>query len=240
MYLQHTSKILPGIQSLSPPPHSNKRMEMERRNHYKKSLWTEEEDKILMDYVKVHGKGQWNRIAKKTGLNRCGKSCRLRWMNYLSPSVKRGNFTGQEEDLIIRLHNLLGNRWSLIARRVPGRTDNQVKNYWNTHLRKKLGIKRENGRVDVSKLEHSKAEKISGALITSNSSLSCGVSSRAMESKVNEGNPNAADASKTQEPVIDDGCVNSFWVSNNDFELNTPSLMEFFDGFPLDFDLYGL
>ncbi|CAN6839195.1 unnamed protein product, partial [Brassica oleracea] len=107
---------------------------------YKKGLWTVEEDKILMDYVRTHGQGHWNRIAKKTGLKRCGKSCRLRWMNYLSPSVNRGNFTDQEEDLIIRLHKLLGNRWSLIAKRVPGRTDNQVKNYWNTHLSKKLGL----------------------------------------------------------------------------------------------------
>ncbi|XP_010507072.1 PREDICTED: trichome differentiation protein GL1-like [Camelina sativa] len=77
-------------------------------------------------------------VVRKTGLKRCGKSCRLRWMNYLSPNVKKGTFTEQEEDLIIRLHKLLGNRWSLIAKRVPGRTDNQVKNYWNTHLSKKL------------------------------------------------------------------------------------------------------
>ncbi|XP_010551900.1 PREDICTED: transcription factor WER [Tarenaya hassleriana] len=118
-----------------------KKTEDEGNNEYKKGLWTVEEDKILMDYVKAHGKGHWNRISKKTGLKRCGKSCRLRWMNYLSPNVKRGNFTEQEEDLIIRLHKLLGNRWSLIAKRVPGRTDNQVKNYWNTHLSKKLGIK---------------------------------------------------------------------------------------------------
>uniref|UniRef100_A0A7N0TN32 Uncharacterized protein n=1 Tax=Kalanchoe fedtschenkoi TaxID=63787 RepID=A0A7N0TN32_KALFE len=106
---------------------------------YRRGLWTEEEDRILMEYVEVHGKGHWNRIAKKTGLKRCGKSCRLRWVNYLSPNVKRGSFTEQEEDLIIRLHKLLGNRWSLIAGRVPGRTDNQVKNYWNTHLSKRNG-----------------------------------------------------------------------------------------------------
>lgn len=73
-----------------------------------------------------------------TGLLRCGKSCRLRWMNYLRPDIKRGNIGPEEEDLIIRLHCLLGNRWSLIAGRLPGRTDNEIKNYWNSHLSKKL------------------------------------------------------------------------------------------------------
>lgn len=72
------------------------------------------------------------------GLLRCGKSCRLRWMNYLRPNIKRGNITCDEDDLIIRLHSLLGNRWSLIAGRLPGRTDNEIKNYWNTHLSKRL------------------------------------------------------------------------------------------------------
>lgn len=59
-------------------------------------------------------------------------------MNYLRPDIKRGNITPDEDDLIIRLHALLGNRWSLIAGRLPGRTDNEIKNYWNTHLSKKL------------------------------------------------------------------------------------------------------
>ncbi|XP_042377924.1 transcription factor MYB3-like [Zingiber officinale] len=72
------------------------------------------------------------------GLKRSGKSCRLRWLNYLRPDIKRGNISDDEEALIIRLHKLLGNRWSLIARRLPGRTDNEIKNYWNTTLVKKL------------------------------------------------------------------------------------------------------
>lgn len=72
------------------------------------------------------------------GLFRCGKSCRLRWMNYLRPDIKRGNITPDEEDLIVRMHALLGNRWSLIAGRLPGRTDNEIKNYWNTHLSKRI------------------------------------------------------------------------------------------------------
>ncbi|XP_020229717.1 transcription factor MYB23-like [Cajanus cajan] len=100
--------------------------------------WSAEEDKILMNYVQVHGEGKWRELSKRAGLKRCGKSCRLRWLNYLKPDIKRGNISSDEEDLIIRLHKLLGNRWSLIAGRLPGRTDNEIKNYWNTYLRKKV------------------------------------------------------------------------------------------------------
>ncbi|GLT56109.1 hypothetical protein SLA2020_291800 [Shorea laevis] len=100
--------------------------------------WTPREDTLLIKYVQTHGEGHWRSLPKKAGLLRCGKSCRLRWMNYLRPDIKRGNITPDEDDLIIRLHSLLGNRWSLIAGRLPGRTDNEIKNYWNTHLSKKL------------------------------------------------------------------------------------------------------
>lgn len=104
----------------------------------KRGPWTPEEDEILASYVKKEGEGRWRTLPKRAGLMRCGKSCRLRWMNYLRPSVKRGQIAPDEEDLILRLHRLLGNRWSLIAGRIPGRTDNEIKNYWNTHLSKKL------------------------------------------------------------------------------------------------------
>ncbi|KAL6290525.1 hypothetical protein ACE6H2_008035 [Prunus campanulata] len=100
--------------------------------------WTPREDTLLTKYIEAHGEGHWRSMPKKAGLLRCGKSCRLRWMNYLRPDIKRGNITPDEDDLIVRLHSLLGNRWSLIAGRLPGRTDNEIKNYWNTHLSKKL------------------------------------------------------------------------------------------------------
>ncbi|XP_050363766.1 transcription factor MYB114-like [Argentina anserina] len=100
--------------------------------------WTAEEDQRLAQAIEVYGARKWKSVATKAGLNRCGKSCRLRWMNYLRPNIKRGNISDQEEDLILRLHKLLGNRWSLIAGRLPGRTDNEIKNYWNSHLSKKI------------------------------------------------------------------------------------------------------
>ncbi|KAK1581926.1 hypothetical protein Q3G72_010234 [Acer saccharum] len=104
----------------------------------KKGPWTPEEDELLSNYINREGEGRWRTLPKRAGLLRCGKSCRLRWMNYLRPCVKRGRIAPDEEDLILRLHRLLGNRWSLIAGRIPGRTDNEIKNYWNTHLSKKL------------------------------------------------------------------------------------------------------
>ncbi|XP_027364662.1 transcription factor MYB23-like [Abrus precatorius] len=112
-----------------------------------RGAWSAEEDKILINYVQLHGEGKWRELSKRAGLKRCGKSCRLRWLNYLKPDIKRGNISSDEEDLIIRLHNLLGNRWSLIAGRLPGRTDNEIKNYWNTYLRKKVEQKHNHNKV---------------------------------------------------------------------------------------------
>ncbi|XP_078177378.1 myb-related protein 308-like [Carex rostrata] len=110
----------------------------DEKREMNKGAWSKQEDQRLTEYVQMHGEGRWASVPKAAGLLRCGKSCRLRWINYLRPDLKRGNFSEDEEDLIVKLHALLGNRWSLIAGRLPGRTDNEVKNYWNSHLSKKL------------------------------------------------------------------------------------------------------
>ncbi|CAI0388506.1 unnamed protein product [Linum tenue] len=104
----------------------------------KKGPWTPEEDILLVSYIQEHGPGNWRAVPTHTGLLRCSKSCRLRWTNYLRPGIKRGNFTDHEEKMIIHLQALLGNRWAAIASYLPERTDNDIKNYWNTHLKKKL------------------------------------------------------------------------------------------------------
>ncbi|KAL5217506.1 hypothetical protein ABZP36_018190 [Zizania latifolia] len=104
----------------------------------RRGLWSPEEDDKLMNHIAKYGHGCWSSVPKLAGLERCGKSCRLRWINYLRPDLKRGTFSQEEEDLIIQLHSMLGNKWSQIAAQLPGRTDNEVKNFWNSYIKKKL------------------------------------------------------------------------------------------------------
>ncbi|KAK9063204.1 hypothetical protein SSX86_017074 [Deinandra increscens subsp. villosa] len=114
------------------------------KGEVKKGAWTPEEDRILLDYITKNGHGTWRSFPKLAGLRRCGKSCRLRWTNYLRPDIKRGAFSYDEEQRIFQLHGLLGNKWAAIASRLPGRTDNEIKNYWNSHLRKRIPNKNTN------------------------------------------------------------------------------------------------
>ncbi|PKA52591.1 Transcription factor GAMYB [Apostasia shenzhenica] len=103
----------------------------------KKGPWTSAEDAILIEYVKKNGEGNWNAVQKNSGLQRCGKSCRLRWANHLRPNLKKGSFSPQEEMLILHLHAQLGNKWARMAAQLPGRTDNEIKNYWNTRIKRR-------------------------------------------------------------------------------------------------------
>ncbi|GER43116.1 myb-related protein [Striga asiatica] len=107
------------------------------KNTMKKGPWTTSEDVILIEYVKKHGEGNWNAVQRNSGLMRCGKSCRLRWANHLRPNLKKGAFTPEEEKLIVELHAKIGNKWARMAAQLPGRTDNEIKNYWNTRLKRR-------------------------------------------------------------------------------------------------------
>ncbi|XP_020572557.1 transcription factor LAF1-like [Phalaenopsis equestris] len=120
----------------------------------KKGLWSPEEDERLKNYIVRHGHGCWTEVPVKAGLERNGKSCRLRWINYLRPGIKRGRFSQEEEELAMKLHTMLGNKWSQIAMHLPGRTDNEVKNYWNTYLKKRVKLSKES---DSAKLTENSA-----------------------------------------------------------------------------------
>ncbi|XP_061350625.1 transcription factor MYB101-like [Gastrolobium bilobum] len=111
--------------------------EGEARGRIKKGPWTPAEDTILIEYVKKYGEGNWNSVQKNSGLLRCGKSCRLRWANHLRPNLKKGAFSSEEEQIIIDLHAKLGNKWARMAAQLPGRTDNEIKNFWNTRMKRR-------------------------------------------------------------------------------------------------------
>ncbi|XP_022952680.1 transcription factor MYB58-like [Cucurbita moschata] len=126
-------------------------------NGLKKGAWSPDEDEKLKAYVHKHGHCNWRELPRFAGLSRCGKSCRLRWINYLCPDVKRGNYSKEEERLILQLHQEHGNKWSLMATKLPGRTDNEIKNYWHTHLKKvkasKVKKKQQNEAISMKERE---------------------------------------------------------------------------------------
>ncbi|CAM8978449.1 unnamed protein product [Rhodiola kirilowii] len=125
----------------------------------RKGPWTEQEDFLLANVVGLFGDCRWDFVAKVSGLNRTGKSCRLRWVNYLHPGLKRGKMTSTEERLVLELHGKWGNRWSRIARQLPGRTDNEIKNYWRTHMRKKAQERKQVNYLSATSSESSSSSR---------------------------------------------------------------------------------
>ncbi|TYJ24419.1 hypothetical protein E1A91_A08G259100v1 [Gossypium mustelinum] len=187
----------------------------------KRGPWNPSEDLRLITFIQKHGHQNWRALPKQAGLLRCGKSCRLRWINYLRPDVKRGNFAKDEEDTIIRLHATLGNKWSKIASYLPGRTDNEIKNVWNTHLKKRLSSM--NGNVD-QKYE-SMATLSSSSCVTSMSSFNAKKPNEAFEmavvsDKANHGSP-------SEEPeALSSSSISSNVSNSNQVNVSNPEIQQ--------------
>ncbi|POO01744.1 MYB transcription factor [Trema orientale] len=152
------------------------------KTNVKKGPWSPEEDAKLKEYIEKYGTGgNWIALPQKVGLKRCGKSCRLRWLNYLRPNIKHGEFSDEEDRIIINLFANIGSRWSIIAAQLPGRTDNDIKNYWNTKLKKKLmniinpppGLRKLPQTASISSLlQHSSSSSLSSSSSSTSSSSS--------------------------------------------------------------------
>ncbi|KAK9940384.1 hypothetical protein M0R45_017048 [Rubus argutus] len=197
----------------------------------RKGPWTEQEDFQLVCFVGLFGDRRWDFIAKVSGLNRTGKSCRLRWVNYLHPGLKRGKMTPQEERLVLELHSKWGNRWSRIARKLPGRTDNEIKNYWRTHMRKKAQEKKRAVSPSSSSSNCSSSSNITtnegGASFYDTGGVGI-VASSAEKKNINGGDPGKEDDNNTTKRDQREYSLDDIWEDINLPEVN--SIEPVYDG----------
>ncbi|KAJ0248995.1 Transcription factor MYB15 [Hirschfeldia incana] len=203
----------------------------------KRGPWTPEEDQILISFIHKHGHSNWRALPKQAGLLRCGKSCRLRWMNYLKPDIKRGNFTKEEEDAIISLHQILGNRWSAIAAKLPGRTDNEIKNVWHTHLKKRLEDYQPAKPKSSNKKKGTKSQSAPAKLNSTRSESELGNSSNPSFESLLSASPSTSDEVSSVALMSLDGHNNEATMDNNLGDISFPDQgCSSFENFGADID----